>query len=41
MKVINIFPLSIFCNKIVLSNDKKDQMISEIRKMRDNSKKAD
>ena len=39
MKVINIFPLSIFCNKIVLSNDKKDQMISEIRKMKDNSKK--
>ena len=41
MRVINIFPLSIFCNKIVLSNDKKDQMISEIRKMKDNSKKAD
>ena len=41
MRIINIFPLSIFCNKIVLSNDKKDQMISAIRRMKDNSKKAD
>ena len=39
MRIINIFPLSIFANKIVLSNDKKDQMISAIRKMKDNSKK--
>jgi len=41
MKVLNIFPLSIFCNKINLTDKKKKQMIDEIRKMRENSKLED
>ena len=41
MKVLNIFPLSIFCNKINLTDKKKKQMIDEIRKMEENSKLKD
>ena len=41
MRVLNIFPLSIFCNKINLTDKKKKQMIDEIRKMRENSKLED
>ena len=41
MKVLNIFPLSIFCNKINLTDKKKKQMIDEIRKMKENSKLED
>ena len=41
MRIFNLFPLSICCNTIVLSEDKKKEMINEIRKMRDGSKKID
>ena len=41
MRVLNIFPLSIFCNKIILTDEKKKKMINEIRKMKENSKQVD
>ena len=41
MRVLNIFPLSIFCNKIILTYEKKKKMINEIRKMKENSKQVD
>ena len=41
MRIFNLFPLSVCCNTIVLSEEKKKEMITAIRKMREDSKKID
>ena len=37
MKIHNLFPLSIFQDQIQMSIDKKNNLINEIRKMKDTS----
>ena len=41
MKIHNFFPLSIFQDQIQMSNDEKNNLINEIRKMKDLSKNSD
>ena len=41
MKIHNFFPLSIFQDQIQMSNDEKNNLINEIRKMKDLSKNND
>ena len=41
MKIHNFFPLSVFQDQIQMSDDEKNNLINEIRKMKDLSKNSD
>ena len=41
MKIHNFFPLSIFQDQIQISVEEKNNLINEIRKMKDSSKNPD